>query len=74
MASTRPPSAQIKYKIAGCSEHSGRYVADNIKYDRPNDQTSRWSSAKDNSIYGRSWILIELENISLLESITFGKV
>ncbi|KAL5507481.1 hypothetical protein ACEPAH_6937 [Sanghuangporus vaninii] len=74
MASTRPPSTQIKYKIAGCSEHSGRYVADNIKHDRPNDQTSRWSSAKDNSIYGRSWILIELENVSLLESITFGKV
>ena len=26
------------------------------------DQSSRWSSAKDNSIHGKSWILLELEN------------
>ncbi|EJD02721.1 uncharacterized protein FOMMEDRAFT_156054 [Fomitiporia mediterranea MF3/22] len=73
MSSSKPPTVQLRYKIAGCSEHSGRYVADNIKFDRPHDQTSRWSSAKDNSVHGRSWILIELDNAACLESITFGK-
>ena len=55
-------TTQIRYRIAGCSDHSGRYVADHIRVDRPMDQSSRWSSAKDNSIHGKSWILLELEN------------
>ncbi|THH00239.1 hypothetical protein EW145_g7119 [Phellinidium pouzarii] len=62
----KPSSVQIKYSIAGCSEHSGRYVADNIKYDRPLDQSSRWSSSKDNAVNGKSWILIEMDTVAVL--------
>ncbi|KAI5116499.1 hypothetical protein M0805_009924 [Coniferiporia weirii] len=70
----KPPSMQIKYSIAGCSEHSGRYVAENIKFDRPLDQSSRWSSAREIAVNGKSWILIEMDTVAVLESIVFGKV
>lgn len=65
MAESRPPWVPISYSIASCSEHSCRYVADNIKYDRPMDQSSRWSGASQNQ-NAQQWLLLELESLSVL--------
>ncbi|KAF9236343.1 Muskelin N-terminus-domain-containing protein [Melanogaster broomeanus] len=68
-----PPTETIPYSIAGCSEHSGHYVADNIMIDRPQDQASRWSGAQQPPST-KEWILLRLETLSVVKSITFGKV
>ena len=64
--STAPPTTQIRYNIAGCSDHSGRYVVEHIRVDRPTEVNSRWSSAKDNATFGKSWILLELEKAAVV--------
>lgn len=35
---TLPSTTRLPYTIAGCSEHSGQYVAENIIVDSPKDQ------------------------------------
>ncbi|KAG1715773.1 hypothetical protein ID866_1397 [Astraeus odoratus] len=71
-----PPVEVIPYSIAGSSEHSGHYAADNIKVDRPHDQSSRWSGAQQPPSM-KQWILLRLDtlavHVDLPESITFGK-
>ncbi|KZT10880.1 uncharacterized protein LAESUDRAFT_643350 [Laetiporus sulphureus 93-53] len=62
----------LKYSIAGCSEHSGRYIAENILEDKPMDQTSRWSGAHQ-SPNVTQWVLLRLDDLAVLKSITFGK-
>ncbi|KDQ55802.1 hypothetical protein JAAARDRAFT_208578 [Jaapia argillacea MUCL 33604] len=66
------PSEPLLYAIAGCSEHSGRYVAENIMVDAPNEQTSRWSGAGQ-TVSVKQWISLRLETTSVVKSITFGK-
>lgn len=61
-----PQITQLRYTVAGFSEYSGPYTAENIMYDRPHDQASRWSSGKDNATLGPSWLLLELESPSVL--------
>ncbi|KAH9944718.1 Muskelin N-terminus-domain-containing protein [Amylocystis lapponica] len=68
-----PPTAVLKFSIAGSSEHSGRYVAENILVDSPLDQASRWSGAYQ-SPNVRQWMLLRLDDPCVLKSITFGKV
>ena len=55
----------VEYEIAGASEHSGAYVAENILYDKPRDQGSRWSGAiaPANS---KQWIRLRLKHICIL--------
>ncbi|KAL4244322.1 CTLH complex component protein [Abortiporus biennis] len=69
---TEPPTVPISYTIAGCSEHSGKYVAENIMVDNPLDQGSRWSGAY-HSTNVRQWLLLKLDTLSILKTITFGK-
>ncbi|KII92652.1 hypothetical protein PLICRDRAFT_480069 [Plicaturopsis crispa FD-325 SS-3] len=68
-----PPSTTLLYTIADCSDHSGKYVAQNIMVDAPADQTSRWSGTHQVPS-AKQWVLLRLENLSILKSITFGKV
>lgn len=60
-----PPTVTLAYNIAGCSEHSGRYVAENIMIDSPKDQTSRWSGAHQTSEV-QQWILLRLDSIAII--------
>ncbi|KZV66904.1 hypothetical protein PENSPDRAFT_74325 [Peniophora sp. CONT] len=62
----------VAYSIAGCSEHSSRYVADNILVDNPKDQSSRWSGLHEDP-HVKQWLLLRLDNPSIIHSITFGK-
>ncbi|KAI6021604.1 Muskelin N-terminus-domain-containing protein [Pisolithus microcarpus] len=71
-SSTRLPTEVVSYTIASCSEHSGNYVADNIKVDRPLDQASRWSGAQQAPSM-KQWILLRLDTLAVVKSITFGK-
>ena len=65
-ASTPLPTTEpIPYSIAGCSEHSGHYVAENILVDRPQDQSSRWSGAQQPPSM-RQWILLRLETSGIV--------
>ncbi|KAF8893559.1 Muskelin N-terminus-domain-containing protein [Infundibulicybe gibba] len=64
-------SVPLVYTIAKCSAHSGRYSAENILIDNPMDQNSRWSGAYQGS--ATQWLLLRLETLSILKSITFGK-
>ncbi|KAL4078206.1 Muskelin N-terminus-domain-containing protein [Scleroderma yunnanense] len=73
ISSSLPPTEPISYTIAGCSEHSGHYVADNIKVDRPHDPSSRWSGAQQPPSM-KQWILLRLDSLAVVKSITFGKV
>ncbi|KAG9309267.1 hypothetical protein JVU11DRAFT_10751 [Chiua virens] len=60
-----PATESIAYTIAGCSEHSGHYVADNILVDRPQDQSSRWSGAQQPPSV-KQWILLRLETLGVV--------
>ncbi|KAH8107718.1 Muskelin N-terminus-domain-containing protein [Cristinia sonorae] len=66
-------SLPLTYTIAGCSEHSGRYVAENILVDNPMDQGSRWSGAYQASNI-KQWMLLKLDTLCILRTLTFGKV
>ncbi|KAF8134289.1 Muskelin N-terminus-domain-containing protein [Boletus edulis] len=72
MSASAPTTEPIPYSIAGCSEHSGHYVAENILVDRPQDQSSRWSGAQQPPSM-KQWILLRLETLAIAKSITFGK-
>ncbi|KZT71745.1 hypothetical protein DAEQUDRAFT_776737 [Daedalea quercina L-15889] len=67
-----PPTVPLRYHIAGCSEHSGKYAPENILEDNPLDQTSRWSGAYL-SPNVKQWMLLRLQEVVVLKSITFGK-
>ncbi len=53
----------IVYSIAASSEYSGRYAAENIRFDRPLDVQSRWSGTREN---GLQWVLLELATVGVL--------
>ncbi|KAG0701286.1 Muskelin N-terminus-domain-containing protein [Suillus ampliporus] len=69
---TMPPAQAMTYSIAGCSEHSGNYVPENIQVDMPQDPSSRWSGAQQLPT-AKQWIMLKLETLSVVKSITFGK-
>ncbi|VDC07695.1 unnamed protein product [Peniophora sp. CBMAI 1063] len=71
-ASAEPSVDSLIYTIAGCSEHSSRYVADNILVDNPKDQSSRWSGLHEDP-HVKQWLLLRLENPGIIYNITFGK-
>ncbi|KAL1672146.1 Muskelin N-terminus-domain-containing protein [Schizophyllum commune] len=67
-----PSSVPLRYHIESSSSHSGNYVAQNILIDNPADQSSRWSGAT-RSGPSKQWIILRLESLAVLKSITFGK-
>ncbi|XP_066283972.1 muskelin-like [Branchiostoma lanceolatum] len=61
---------KLNYAIHRWSSFSANYVPDNILVDKPNDQSSRWSS---DSNYPPQFLTLKLERPSIVYSITFGK-
>ncbi|KAG2073978.1 hypothetical protein BDR04DRAFT_1126925 [Suillus decipiens] len=61
-----PPAQAITYAIAGCSEHSGNYVPENILVDTPQDPSSRWSGAQQLPT-AKQWVLLKLETLSVVK-------
>ncbi|KZT29147.1 hypothetical protein NEOLEDRAFT_1128727 [Neolentinus lepideus HHB14362 ss-1] len=68
----QPPTAKLVYAIAGGTEHSNRYGPENILLDRPEDASSRWSTAYQTPRV-KQFILLRLEYLSIIKTITFGK-
>jgi hypothetical protein len=64
-SSSQPPSTRLSYTIAGCSEHSNRYVAENIMVDAPTDPNSRWSGQHESPSI-KQWILLRLDTLSVI--------
>ncbi len=62
---SHPPPIQLSYTIAGCSEHSNRFVAENIMVDLPSDPNSRWSGLHENPSI-KQWILLRLDTLSVI--------
>ncbi|XP_063931653.1 muskelin-like [Zophobas morio] len=71
-----PPSKQefteveLPYSIHSWSSYSADYHPKNILIDNPSEQSSRWSSEENNLL---QFILLRLEQVSLIRRITFGK-
>ncbi|KAG1725427.1 Muskelin N-terminus-domain-containing protein [Suillus paluster] len=61
-----PPAQVMTYAIAGCSEHSGNYIPENILVDVPQDPSSRWSGAQQLPT-AKQWILLKLETLSVVK-------
>ncbi|KAG8227240.1 hypothetical protein J437_LFUL003971 [Ladona fulva] len=71
MAAFRQQSAkELSYSVYKCSSFSSTYYPENIQVDKPNDQSSRWSSDSNNP---PQFLILKLQKYSLVESITFGK-
>lgn len=60
-----PSIQQITYSISGSSEHSGKYVAENILVDNPEEQSSRWSGAYQAGNV-KQWMLLETNELCVL--------
>ncbi len=62
---SHPMPTQLSYTIAGCSEHSNRFVAENIMVDLPTDPNSRWSGLHENPSI-KQWLLLRLDTLSVI--------
>lgn len=58
-------SCTLSYSIAGCSDHSHRYIAENILVDSPTDQSSRWSGSHEGPNM-KQWLLLRLDELSVV--------
>ncbi|KAF5383443.1 hypothetical protein D9757_006088 [Collybiopsis confluens] len=66
------PSAEAHYTVVGCSSFSNHFFPENILIDDPSNSKSRWTTGVQRSENGH-WIMLALEKLSILKSITFGK-
>jgi N-acetylneuraminic acid mutarotase len=64
------PIEKLKYSIHAWSSHSASYHPKNIMVNKPQDQSSRWSSNSNNHM---QYITIKLDKMSIVKTITFGK-
>ncbi|KAJ3712770.1 Muskelin, partial [Lentinula guzmanii] len=60
----------IEYTIHDCSSFSTNFHPENILVDNPSNSKSRWTTQNSEPVH---WILLHLNNLSILKSITFGK-
>ncbi|KAE9403924.1 hypothetical protein BT96DRAFT_936129 [Gymnopus androsaceus JB14] len=56
--------------IHGCSSYSTHFYPENILVDDPSDSKNRWTTQQSEASH---WILLRLEQLAVLKSITFGK-
>ena len=61
----------IEFEIYSFSSYSSDFHPTKIKSDTPHDQSNRWQAASADS--SAEYILLELKEISILTTITFGK-
>ena len=62
--------SNLHYRIDEFSSFSANYHPTNILVNAKTDQSSRWSSAANNN---GQFITLALENVAILQTITFGK-
>ncbi|XP_068526202.1 muskelin isoform X2 [Anas acuta] len=65
-----PESRVLGYGLHRWSSFSSSYLPENILVDKPNDQSSRWSSESN---YPPQYLILKLERPAIVQSITFGK-
>ncbi|XP_044534950.1 muskelin [Gracilinanus agilis] len=65
-----PESRLLPYALHKWSSFSSTYLPENILVDKPNDQSSRWSSESN---YPPQYLILKLERPAIVQSITFGK-
>uniref|UniRef100_A0A8C6SC68 Muskelin 1, intracellular mediator containing kelch motifs n=1 Tax=Neogobius melanostomus TaxID=47308 RepID=A0A8C6SC68_9GOBI len=65
-----PESRVLTYSVFKWSSFSSTYLPENILTDKPNDQSSRWSSESN---YPPQFLILKLERPAIVQSITFGK-
>ncbi|KAJ3217804.1 Muskelin 1, intracellular mediator containing kelch motif [Dinochytrium kinnereticum] len=68
--SSKAQSQKLQYDIQSWSSHSASYFPKNIMVNKPNDQSSRWSSKSNDQM---QYITIKLDQVSVVHTITFGK-
>ncbi|RKO92671.1 Muskelin N-terminus-domain-containing protein, partial [Blyttiomyces helicus] len=64
------PATRLKYDVQSWSSHSASYHPRNIMANKPQDQSSRWSSGSNNQM---QFITVKFERLSVVHTITFGK-
>uniref|UniRef100_A0A2P2I5A8 Muskelin-like n=1 Tax=Hirondellea gigas TaxID=1518452 RepID=A0A2P2I5A8_9CRUS len=64
------PTIVLKFRIHKCSSYSSKFGPENIIEDKPEDQTSRWST---DSHIPPQFVMMKLEAPAIVTSITFGK-
>ncbi|KAF7376454.1 Muskelin-N domain-containing protein [Mycena sanguinolenta] len=63
----------LSYSIAASTPHSGPYRVENILVDNPTEQASRWSGGPVPETGTPQWLLLRLDTLAVVHSITFGK-
>eukprot|EP01135_Chromosphaera_perkinsii_P004865 Nk52_evm11s301 gene=Nk52_evmTU11s301 len=61
---------QLQYGIDSWSSHSAQYHPRNIIINKPQEQSSRWSSGSNNQM---QYVTVKLDKLSVVHTITFGK-
>eukprot|EP00069_Balaena_mysticetus_P019136 bmy_12007T0 len=65
-----PECRLLPYALHKWSSFSSTYLPENILVDKPNDQSSRWSSESN---YPPQYLILKLERPAIVQNITFGK-
>uniref|UniRef100_A0A3P8UPD0 Muskelin 1, intracellular mediator containing kelch motifs n=1 Tax=Cynoglossus semilaevis TaxID=244447 RepID=A0A3P8UPD0_CYNSE len=60
----------LTFSVYKWSSYSSTYLPENILVDKPNDQSSRWSSESN---YPPQFLILKMERPAIVQSITFGK-
>ncbi|KAF8828701.1 hypothetical protein HHX47_DHR3000327 [Lentinula edodes] len=63
-------SDAIEYTVHDYSSYSTHFYPENILVDDPSNSKSRWTTQQSEAVH---WILLRLNKLSVLKSITFGK-
>nr|KAJ3410527.1 Muskelin 1, intracellular mediator containing kelch motif [Polyrhizophydium stewartii] len=66
----RVPPQRLKYDIHSYSSYSANYHPKHILVNKPQDQSSRWSSGSNNQM---QHITLKLDKKAIVQTITFGK-
>lgn len=70
MVNSCPPKAKLHYSIHSYSGYIANFHPQNLLNDNPQDQSSRWASDSNGQHH---FVMLKLENLSVLRTITFGK-
>eukprot|EP00002_Diphylleia_rotans_P015236 TRINITY_DN2953_c0_g1_i3.p1 TRINITY_DN2953_c0_g1~~TRINITY_DN2953_c0_g1_i3.p1 ORF type:complete len:659 (-),score=113.86 TRINITY_DN2953_c0_g1_i3:63-2039(-) len=60
----------LRFHVDRCSSCADRCGPENILYNKPSDQSSRWTSSGG---IANEFLVLKLERLSVIQSITFGK-
>ncbi|KAJ6521911.1 Muskelin N-terminus-domain-containing protein [Mycena vulgaris] len=63
----------LTYSIVASTPHSGPYRPENVLVDDPTEQASRWSGGPVPETGTPQWILLRIDTLAVVQTITFGK-